>query len=127
MPARILLVDDTPVSLQLAAYILKRSGHVVLVARDGREALAVASAEVPDLILSDLHMAGMGGAQLCQALMADARLVAVPRIALTGHAHIGAAEEMLASGFHGYIAKPIDVGTFVQEVEGFLPADRRGA
>src|SRR2546430_2714688 len=108
MPARILLVDDTEISLQLAVYVLKRAGHALLVASDGREALAIASAEVPDIILTDLQMGGMNGTQLCRALIENARLSAIPRIAVTAYALVGAPEEVLSQGFNGYIAKPID-------------------
>ncbi|HEY4025725.1 MAG TPA: response regulator [Candidatus Dormibacteraeota bacterium] len=121
MPARILLIDDTEISLQLARYLLERSGHVVLLARDGREGLGVASRELPDLILTDLRMSGMDGAQLCLALIDDPRLVAIPRVAVTAHATAAAAEDIMSQGFTGYIPKPIEVVSFVRQVEDFLP------
>jgi CheY-like chemotaxis protein len=125
VPARILVVDDTEISLQLSAYVLRRSGHAVLLARDGREALGVAASELPDIVLTDLQMGGMGGAQLCRELAVDPRLAGIPRVAVTAYAMVGAAEEVLAQGFHGYIPKPIEIDTFVGQVEEFLPDELR--
>jgi two-component system cell cycle response regulator DivK len=127
VPARILVVDDTEISLQLTSYVLRRSGHAVLLARDGHEALGLAASELPDLILTDLQMSGMGGTQLCRALTCDARLAGIPRVAVTAYAMVGTAEEVLAQGFHGYIPKPIEVDTFVRQIEEFLPAELRTA
>jgi CheY-like chemotaxis protein len=121
MPARILVVDDDEVSLQFTSYVLKRSGHTVLQARHGAEGLATAGLEMPDIVLTDMQMAGMGGAELCRALRADERLAAIPLVAVTAYAMVGAEEEVLAHGFDGYIPKPFQLETFVREVETHLP------
>jgi two-component system, cell cycle response regulator DivK len=118
--ARILVVDDHEVVLQFTSYVLRHSGHTVLLARDGREGLAVAARELPDLILSDLWMGGMGGAELSRALAADSGLAGIPRVALTGDPSAAAAD------FQGCIVKPIDRTTFVRQVEAFLPECLRG-
>jgi two-component system, cell cycle response regulator DivK len=118
--ARILVVDDHEVVLQFTSYVLRHSGHTVLLARGGREGLAVATRELPDLILSDLRMGGMSGVELSRALAADSGLAGIPRIALTGDPSAATAD------FQGCIVKPIDRTTFVQEVEAFLPDGLRG-
>jgi CheY-like chemotaxis protein len=120
MAARILVVDDHEVVLQFTSYVLRHSGHTVLLARSGREGLAVAARERPDLILSDLRMGGMSGAELSRALAADSGVAGIPRVALTGDPSAATAD------FQGCIVKPIDRTTFVQQVEAFLPDGLRG-
>src|SRR5262245_56574058 len=76
--ANVLVVDDTPASLQLLAGILKDAGYRVRPVPDGRLALQAAEAEAPDLILLDVTMPGMDGFEVCARLKAHPTLREVP-------------------------------------------------
>jgi len=69
--AKILIVDDEPANRLLIAAILRPHGHQVLEAADGAEGLSLAHESAPDLIIIDLFMPGMGGAEFVKALRAD--------------------------------------------------------
>jgi two-component system cell cycle response regulator len=126
MPARILVIEDNEMHLELAASLLGAFGHIALEARDGREGLKVlrSQPQPPDLIVCDLEMPGMDGYELAAELKADPQWRDIPLIAVTAFAMVGDRTRTLASGFDGYIAKPIDPETFVGELESFLPEAR---
>jgi len=106
--ARILLVDDSPMSLQLLIRLL-RIDHEVLVATHGSVALDLARNEQPDLILLDMLMPDMGGMEVCRALKADARTEQIPVIFVTGSGQ--KVDEL--EGFHlgavDFIQKPFSI------------------
>jgi len=74
---------------------------------NGTDALAGLTASLPDLVLLDISLPGMDGNEILARIRADARLRALPVIALTAHAMSGDREKYLASGFNDYITKPI--------------------
>lgn len=120
MSARILIVDDNPLNLKLAADVLASEGFVVDQARDANEARTILGNRLPDLILMDIAMPGMDGLTLTRLLKADARFSEVPIVALTASAMKGDDEKALAAGCVGYIAKPVDTRTFSRLVGEFL-------
>ena len=69
--AKILIVDDTPANLDLLVNILEESGYSVSVAVNGRRALEVVKAALPDLILLDINMPDMNGFEVCSLLKQD--------------------------------------------------------
>jgi two-component system cell cycle response regulator len=99
----------------------------VTTAEDGETGIATARGTRPDLIACDIHLPGVDGYGVAKALKADASLAAVPVIAVTALAMVGDREKILASGFDGYITKPIDPQRVVTELDAFLPAHLRGA
>jgi two-component system cell cycle response regulator len=120
MPARILIIEDNPANLDLMGYLLRCSGHEVLVATDGRVGLELAQLEVPDLIICDIQMPSMNGFEVALHLKGDDRLRHVPLVAITAFAMVGDRERVLLGGFDGYLAKPIDPEAFVAQIEAFL-------
>ncbi len=92
-------------------------------ARDLDEARRALQAEAPDVVLMDMSLKGADGLELVAELRADPRLRALPVLALTAHAMRGDRERFLAAGCDGYIAKPIDVKSFVPEVVRHLRRD----
>ena len=116
----ILVVDDHEVNLLLAECVLEASGMQVLRALDADAARAVLQAERPDLILLDIQLPGVDGLALAREFKADARLAGVPVIAFTAHAMSGDEARFCAAGFDGYLAKPIEVARFAQQVRAFL-------
>jgi CheY-like chemotaxis protein len=120
--ARVLVVEDNEQNLELTTFLLEEAGHDVLAVRSLDEARAALAAEVPDLVLLDMNVAGEDGLRLVDEIRHQPRLVRVPVLALTAHAMRGDRERFLEGGCDGYIAKPIDVRTFVATVEIHLPA-----
>lgn len=122
--ALIAIIEDNPDNLELMTYLLKAFGYTVQTATDGEEGLKAAYREVPDLIICDMQLPGMSGYEVAKHLKGDFVLAARPLIAVTALAMVGDRDRILASGFDGYIAKPINPETFVQEVERFLRSDQ---
>src|SRR5258708_7169802 len=120
MSSRILIIEDNPANLELMTYLLKAFGHVPLTAQDGEEGLATARRQKPDLIVCDIQLPGMNGHAVAREVKADPALRGIPLVAVTAFAMVGDRDKVLASGFDGYISKPIDPETFVAQVETFL-------
>lgn len=120
-PLRILLVEDNRINRQVAETMLKRMGHVITSAVDGREALSVLEEQEFDLILMDVEMPEMDGIEATKIIREKEKGAKrrTPIIALTAHAMAGHKEAFLASGMDGYIAKPIKYKTLYDTVESF--------
>ncbi len=110
-PLSILLAEDTPANQKVVTSILKKSGHRVTIAADGRQAVSLYRAQNFDLILMDIQMPVMDGFEATAAIRAEQKdsLAATPIIAMTAHAMRGDREKCLAAGMDAYIAKPVDV------------------
>jgi CheY-like chemotaxis protein len=126
--SRILIIEDNPTNLDLMTYLLNAFGYTTLTAQDGKEGLETARQEIPDLIICDIQLPTMDGREVARRLKSDPQLHGIPLLAVTALAMVGDRARLLASGFDGYIAKPLSPETFVQEVEKFLahPQDRKG-
>jgi len=125
--SKILVVDDNEMNLTLACDVLELAGHETVAASNGREGVALAASERPDLVLMDLRMPEMNGTEAMESIKADARTQRIPVVALTASAMKGEREQLLGRGFDGYISKPIDVASFASVVASFLserPANR---
>jgi CheY-like chemotaxis protein len=107
-PATILVVDDNPINLKLAAEVLECEGHSVLRAKGAEEAQEVLKRSLPDLILMDIQMPRMDGLTLTRRLKADPAYRHIPILALTSFAMKGDDQKAFAAGCDGYITKPID-------------------
>jgi CheY-like chemotaxis protein len=122
----VLVVEDNEQNMELATYLLEEAGYEVrgaATAEEMREALA--SGLRPDLVLMDMQLAGVDGLELVAELRRDSANAELPVVALTAHAMRGDRERFVAGGCDGYIAKPIDVKTFVRDVQGFIARERR--
>jgi len=124
MAARILVIEDNRENLDLMTYLLKAYGHAVFCAEDGAEGLELARRELPDLVLTDLHMPNVDGFEVARVFRRDETLRKRPLVAVTSYAMRGDRERVLASGFDGYISKPIVPEEFVSQVEKFLDASK---
>jgi CheY-like chemotaxis protein len=90
-------------------------------AEDGPSGIFLADQCDPALILLDIQLPGMDGYAVARALRLEPKLAGIPIIAVTSYAMPGDRERCLAAGCTGYIEKPIDPGTFAEEVERFVP------
>jgi two-component system, cell cycle response regulator DivK len=116
----VLLVEDNEVNRYLAQYVLEQGGFRVRCAGDGSEALRLAQAERPDLILMDLRMPVLDGYETTRRLKADPALATIPVVALSAQAMPQERERALAAGCVAHIEKPIDPALFAQQVRGHL-------
>lgn len=122
----VLVVDDNPVSRELIRELLASPDLLVMEAADGGEALRMAAAHRPDLILMDLQMPGLDGFATLRTLNQDLGLQGLPVIAMTAFAMQGDRERSLAAGFDDYVSKPIDGLKLEQQIRERLQASAGG-
>ena len=116
----ILIVDDDEVNSMTVSSYLKVKGYRVLLAKDGKEAIALTKAHKPDLILMDIQMPVMDGLEATQQIRLDPNLVDIPIIALTALAMAGDRERFLEAGASDYLAKPVKLKNLAKMVQTLL-------
>jgi two-component system, cell cycle response regulator len=121
--ARILVIEDHPINLELMRYLLAAFGHEVIGVADAEQGLELARTNAPDAVVCDIELPGMNGIEFARRMRADAALAGLPLLAVTSNAMSGDRERLIAEGFDGYSAKPIDPHTFVPWLEAFLRHD----
>jgi two-component system, cell cycle response regulator DivK len=121
MRQKILVIEDNEQNRYLITFIMEKAGHEVVQARDGREGIDLAGRVAPALILLDIQLPGMDGYAVAGELKRNPALADIPIVAVTSYAMVGDRERVLAAGCVGYIEKPINPDTFVDEIEQFLP------
>ena len=119
-PRRILIVEDQPLNLKLLNDLLEAQGYETLQTGDGLEAINLARANLPDLILMDIQLPDVSGLEVTRWLKEDARTRRIPIVAVTAFAMGGDEKKVLDSGADAYISKPISVLSFLRTVESFL-------
>lgn len=122
--ARILVVDDNSVNLDLILYVLRAHGHEAHGCADGPSALEAARDGGFELVLTDILMPGFDGYELARRLRENPRVADVPLVAVTALAMRSDRERIERSGFDGCITKPIDPRSFVEQIERFLRASQ---
>ena len=121
----VLLVDDYADNLDMYAEYLTIHGYPVIVARDGNEAVHMARAERPALILMDLEMPGMNGVEALRILRTDDTLAQTVIVALTAHALERELREARHEGFDDVISKPCLPDDLLAAIERLLTGPRR--
>jgi two-component system, cell cycle response regulator DivK len=116
----ILIVDDNANNRKLARDVLEFSGFETLEAQGGVEGVALAQEHHPDLVLMDIRMPDLSGTEALTLIKEDSRTSEIPVVALTSSTMRGDEERFLEEGFDGYLAKPISVREFPDQVRGFL-------
>lgn len=122
--ADILVVDDTPANLRLLSELLGQHGYKVRPATNGAQALAAVLAELPDLILLDVRMAGIDGYAICERLKADARTHDIPVIFLSALDEVLDKVRAFAVGGADYITKPFQFEEVLARIETHLSLRR---
>jgi CheY-like chemotaxis protein len=118
---RILVVEDNEDNLTLLDYLLKAYGYLPLLARNGQDGVRIAIEERPEVILLDIRMPGMDGHEVAATIKRTLGLEQTRIVAVTASVTAGDRERIAASGFDGYISKPIDPETFIANLDRFLP------
>ena len=120
MKNRILIIEDNEQNLYLLSFILGKHGYETFSARDGQEGINMAVSVRPDLILLDIQLPIMDGYAVARQLRSNTGLARVPIIAVTSYAMTGDREKTIEAGCNGYIEKPINPDTFLQQIEEHL-------
>ena len=116
----ILITEDNEASIVTFASYLEAKGYRMLLARNGQEAIAIAKAHQPDLILMDIQMPGIDGIEATQQIRCDPNLINVPIIALTALAMTGDRERCLEAGANDYLSKPVKLKALDQMIHTHL-------
>src|SRR6266581_4330429 len=117
---RVLLVEDSEESRDGLARHLRRKGYETLLAVDGRQAVDMARAESPDLILMDMSLPVLDGWEATRQLKAVPQTRGIPVIALTAHAMAGDREKAMGAGCDDFDTKPVDLERLLGKIESLL-------
>ena len=122
----ILIVEDNERSLKLVRDLLQVTGFRTLEARTARTAIELARAHRPDLVLMDVQLPDMDGVAALGRLRVEPDTAGIPVVALTAFAMKADRDRLLGAGFDGYLAKPISVREFPDQVRQHLGRGTRG-
>jgi two-component system cell cycle response regulator DivK len=117
---KILLVEDNEMNRDMLSRRLVRNGFEVLLAVDGEQAVSVATADIPDLILMDMSLPVIDGWEATRRIKAAATTAHIPIIALTAHAMAGDREKAIAAGCDDYDTKPIELARLIGKIAALL-------
>jgi two-component system cell cycle response regulator DivK len=116
----VLIVEDNELNMKLFRDLLEAHGYKTLQTRNGIEALSLARAHRPDLILMDIQLPEVSGLDVTKWLKEDENLRDIPVIAVTAFAMKGDEERIREGGCEAYISKPITVSMFLNTVRQFI-------
>jgi two-component system cell cycle response regulator DivK len=120
MSKKVLIVEDNELNMKLFHDLLDSQGYETLQTREGLQALALARAHHPDLILMDIQLPEISGLEVTKWLKDDEELAHIPIIAVTAFAMKGDEERIREGGCEAYLSKPISVGKFIETVRRFI-------
>ena len=123
MKETILIVDDEKDIAKMLDYNLKKEGYKTLVAHDGEDALDMANAKLPDLVLLDLMLPGVDGLEVCKELKSERKTASIPVIMLTAKSQESDKIVGLELGADDYITKPFSPRELIARIKAVL---RRG-
>jgi CheY-like chemotaxis protein len=126
---RILVAEDNAVNRELLRELLEARGYTVFEACDGQEALHMIEQAQPELLLLDIGMPVLDGFAVIRRIRENPRLALLPVVAVTAYAMRGDREQILKSGFDGYLSKPLNPSSLTEELDRLLtksahPADQ---
>jgi len=117
---KILLVEDNEMNRDMLSRRLMRNGYEVVLAVDGEQAVSVANADLPDLVLMDMSLPVIDGWEATRRIKSAAATAHIPVIALTAHAMAGDREKAIAAGCDDYDTKPIELERLIGKIEALL-------
>ncbi|MBV9173914.1 MAG: response regulator [Chloroflexi bacterium] len=123
---KILVVEDNEMNRDMLCRRLERKGYQVLMAEDGRQGVAMAQSERPDLILMDMSLPVLDGWEATRHIKATPETGGVPVIALTAHAMSGDRERAIEAGCDDYETKPIELARLLEKIEALLAGTTTG-
>ena len=117
---KILYVEDNEDNVYVLKSRLTRAGYTVLVAPDGAQAVTMAAAEQPNLILMDLSLPVLDGWEATRRIKAAPGTRHIPVIALTAHAMAGDREKAMAAGCDDFDTKPVEMSRLLDKIEALV-------
>eukprot|EP01037_Dinobryon_pediforme_P024631 gene24631-26487_t len=120
MAKTVLIVEDNELNMKLFHDVLEAHGYRTLQTRNGFEAMEIARADRPDLIIMDIQLPEVSGLEVTKWLKEDDDLRSIPVIAVTAFAMKGDEERIRQGGCEAYISKPISVMKFLETVKIYL-------
>ena len=120
--AKILVVDDDAISLELMEAMLVPNGYEIITANDGSKAVAIIVEQKPDLILLDIMMPGLDGYSTLAKIKENKTISKIPVVMLTAMGYQLNKELALQIGAVGYITKPVDLPELLKTISRLLPA-----
>ena len=120
MAKTVLIVEDNELNMKLFHDLLEAHGYRTLQSRNGFDAMEIARADRPDLILMDIQLPEVSGLEVTKWLKEDDDLKSIPVIAVTAFAMKGDEERIRQGGCEAYISKPISVTKFLETVRSYL-------
>ena len=123
MKKTVLIVEDNELNMKLFNDLLEAHGYATLKTSHGIEAMELARAHKPDLILMDIQLPEVSGLEVTRWLKADEELKSIPVIAITAFAMKGDEERIREGGCEAYMSKPISVSKFIATIKTYLEAD----
>jgi two-component system, cell cycle response regulator DivK len=120
MAKTVLVVEDNELNMKLFHDLLEASGYNILQTRNGLEAIDIARAHRPDLILMDIQLPEVSGLEVTKWIKEDDDLRAIPVIAVTAFAMKGDEERIREGGCEAYISKPISVSHFLDTIRRLM-------
>jgi two-component system, cell cycle response regulator DivK len=121
MSKRILVVEDQEDNRRILRDLLTNAGYEIVQAENGREALAAAATEQPDLILMDIQLPLLDGYEVTRRLKADPALRAIPIIVVTSYALSGDENKARAAGCDAYVTKPYSTRALLAKIREYVP------
>ena len=125
-PKRVLVADDEAAILNVVSYKLRKAGLEVIAAHDGRQALALAKSECPDLLIIDYQMPGLNGLEVCLQLRTEPRTVQIPAIMLTARGMDLDQDDLKRAGISLLMAKPFSPREVLSCAQKLLSAEPAG-
>lgn len=122
MTKTVLIVEDNDLNMKLFGDLLEAHGYATLKTGNGVEAIEIARAERPDLIIMDIQLPQVSGLDVTRWLKEDEDLRSIPVIAVTAFAMKGDEERIRQGGCEAYLSKPISVAKFLETVRTYLHA-----
>ncbi len=120
MKRPILIIEDNEQNLYMMNYLLTKKGFELVSAMTGLDGIELALKVLPAAILLDIQLPGMDGYEVAGRLKSYPELKDIPIIAVTSYAMVGDREKILAAGATGYIEKPINPDTFIDEIKKYF-------
>ena len=113
----VLVIEDNENNMELITFILEESNYRTLKAENGQKGVALALQERPDFIILDIQLPDILGTEVLKMIRSSEIGDSIPIIAMTSYAMAGDREQLLAAGCDGYIEKPIDPITVMNQIE----------
>lgn len=119
-----LIIEDTPDNMRLICFILKKNGIETIEAETGQKGIELALAKPrPDFIILDIQLPDIEGTEVLKIIRNSEANGSIPIIAMTSYAMSGDRDRLLADGCNGYIEKPIDPMTVMDQLREVLGAE----